>query len=581
MKKIFSFLVSSVALFLLSSCGGDDSGSKGGQMAKGGIAYGGVFKLNEVQDFRNLYPLSVTDVISQRISNQVYEGLVELDQSNLTIKSCLAERWDVNKDATVFTFFIREGVKFHDDPCFPNGRGRDVTAADVKYCFDRICAADPGNKMFWLFKDKVIGANEYYESTLNNTPLEGGVSGIQVIDKNVIEIRLKFPFAGFLNILGHNACWIYPKEAVEEYDMEMRVHCVGTGPFRIKNIKEGEVVFLERNPHYWEIDQFGNQLPYLDGIKVTFNKDKKTEILEFRKMNLDMVYKLPLELVDEVLGDLEEAKKGGNIPFEMQIGPALNLFYYGFQHESKIFNNIHVRKAFNYAIDRESIVTFTLQGEGKPALYGVVPPFKGWDYEKVNGYNFDVEKAKTHMAKAGYPGGRGFPQLTLQINSDGGDINIQTAEVIQKMLEENLNIDIEIEVLPMSQHLELVESGKTNFWRSGWIADYPDPENFLTLFYSAHISQESKERSYLNTFRYKSAAFDSLYETALREIDMSKRFEILRRADQVVMDDAAIMPIFYEENTRLLQMHVKHFPLNAMEYRDFSEVYFIYEEGEE
>ncbi len=577
MRKLVYLLMA--ATVVLSSCGGGKSeDSKNTQIAKGGVKYGGVFKMNETEDFKSLYPLNVTMALENRIAKQVYEGLLKFDQEDLSIIPSLAEKWEANEDATSFTFHLRKGVMFHDNNCFDGGKGREVKAADFKYCFDRICASDPSNQMYWLFKDKVKGANEYYKSVLDKAPLEGGVSGVSVIDDYTLQLDLNYSFAGFLNIVAHNATYVYPKEAVDEYGIEMRVNCVGTGPFRVKKIKESETVILDRNPAYWNVDEHGNQLPYLDGLRFSFNKEKKAELLEFKKGNLDMVFRLPLEMISDVVGELDDAKKGGNRPYIMQVVPALSVYYLGFQHKLEPFNNVDVRKAFNYAIDREAIVTYTLQGEGRPATHGIVPPFKGYDFENVAGYEFDAKKAKEHMAKAGFPNGAGFPEITLQINPGGGDRNVQIAEVAQKMLNENLGINIKIEQLQFAQQLENVETGKAIFWRSGWIADYPDPENFLNLLYGAHVPTELSEKAYINSMRYQSPKFDSLFDIALREVDAVKRFELFRQVDQIAVDEAAIMPIFYDENTRLIQVHVKNFPSNSMEYRDMTEVYFNYDE---
>ena len=577
MKKL---IIPFIALALIYSCGTDTPTEGGLRPVNGGKFAGGVLRMNEVEDFRNLYPLDMTEVTSHRIGNQIYEGLVKLSQKDLSIVPAIAESWTKNDDATVWTFKIRKGVKFQNDECFEGGEGREVSAKDFKWCFDNLCTANPHNQMYAnTFKDRVKGAGEYYQSTKDKKPLEGGVSGVKLIDDYTLEITLLNPMAGFLNILAIPGGYLYPKEALDKYGEDgMRARAVGTGPFTLKTVKEGEAVILERNPNYWAQDADGNQLPYLDALRFSFIKEKKQEILEFKKGNLDMLFRIPTENIQDVLGELDKAKN--NKPFELQVTPAMILFYYGFLHELKPFNDKRVCLAFNYAIDRQKIVDFTLKGEGVPALSGIVPSSpsfeaRGYDFKGLKGYSYDPDKAKKFLADAGYPNGKDFPVLTLQINSGGGDRNVLTAQVIQSMLKENLNVDVKIETLPFTQHLDKIENGQTLLWRSGWVADYPDPETFLTLLYSHHVPATLSERSYLNTTRFKNAKYDSLFTLAMKEVDDTKRFDLYKQADQIAIDEGAMMPIFYDEIYRLVQNHVKDFDVNAMEYRDLTRVYFI------
>lgn len=574
MKKLFSVLIGSA---LLISCGG---GRKGDKLvlreAKGDANYGGIFKINEVEDFKNLFPLSINDITSHHIASSMYQGLLKLDQATLEVVPCLAESFESNEDATRFTFHIRKGVKFHEDECF-GGAAREVKASDFKYCFDRICTASGDNKVYWLFKDKVKGANEYYESTgKGGAPAAGGVSGIKVIDDYTLEIELNYSFSAFPKIIAHSGCWVYPKEAYEKYHDDMRTKTVGTGPFVIKNIRDGQMVLLERNENYWEVDEWGNQLPYLQGVKYTFHKEKKLELMEFRKKNLDMVWKLPVEEVPSVLGSMEEAQRGGNVDFDIQIVDALSIQFYAFLNQGEIFKDKRVRQAFNYAIDREKLIDYTLQGEGTAATYGFVPPFGKYPADQVKGYEFNPDKARQLMREAGFPNGNGFPEVTLQLNS-GGTTNELLAEAIQSMLKENLNVKINLDVMPLNQLIENFESAKADFWRSAWVADYPDPENFLNLFYGRHVPASLEEKSYINFTRYVSPEFDEAYEKALRTTDEKERMELFAKCDQIIIDDAVVMPIYYDNYIRLLQTNVKNFPINAMEYRDLSRVYFAKE----
>ncbi|MCL4856737.1 MAG: ABC transporter substrate-binding protein, partial [Flavobacteriales bacterium] len=233
MKKIIYLMIASSLVFM--GCGGNEGKDNGAnKVAQGGVKYGGVFKINETEDFRSLYPLNVTEVVAHRITNQVYQGLVKLNQEDLTVLPSLAEKWEINEDATSFTFHLRKGVKFHDNQCFPDGKGREFNAKDVKFALDKVCESFPENQMYWMFKDKVKGAAAYYQSTIDKKPLAGGVEGIKVIDDYTVQIDLDYSFAGFLKILSHSACWIYPKEAFDTYGIDMRINCVGTGPFRVK-----------------------------------------------------------------------------------------------------------------------------------------------------------------------------------------------------------------------------------------------------------------------------------------------------------------------------------------------------------
>lgn len=541
----------------------------------GDVYYGGTFKFSEEEYFKSLYPLNITEVTGHRIINQIYEGLVAFNQKDLSVEPCLAESWTVSEDGKVYTFKIREDVTFHDDACFSNGKGRKVTANDFKYCFDRLCYYNPSeNQGFWIFKDIVVGANEYNELTKNNPNADGEVSGVKVIDDYTLEIHLNQPFSIFLSRLALSFAQLYPKEAVDKYGSDLRNHCVGTGPFFIKRVVDNQLVFLEKNPNYWGKDIHGNKLPYLDYIKFSFIKEKKAELNAFAKGELDFIYRLPLEMKEEVV-DIEDRLKPAYQNFQLQYLPSMTIQYYGFLHAGDIFNNKKVRQAFCYAVDREKLVKFTLRGSGYAANYGFVPPgTSSFPYEEVKGYTYNPEKAQQLLAEAGYEKGMGFPKLTLQINSGGGR-NEQVAEAVQRMLQEVLNIEVELLTVPWPQHTEAIESAKINFWRLGWIADYPDAENFLSLFHGKWVPDDIQVKTYINSFRYKNKVFDEYLDKALKAVDESERNQWYVKADQVAIDDAVALPLFYDKDYRLLQPNVKNFPQNGMEYRNLKDVYFV------
>lgn len=574
MKKL-SYLLPLVLLTILSACGGGGSKTRIEKRdAKGGVKYGGVFRYNETEFYKSLYPLGITEVVGHRITNQVYEGLVHFNPKDLTVEPCLAKSWDVDSTATVYTFHLQTGVVFHDDPCFADGKGRVMTANDFVYCFDLLCTPDPKNNGFTFYRDIVKGANDLYTARekKQHDADEAAALGVKALDDSTLQITLVKPFADLLNRLALPFVAVFPKEAVEKYKGDILNHTVGTGPFVIKAVKTDEAVVMARNEKYWGKDEFGNQLPYLDGVKVSFIKEDKTEMLELAKGNLEMKYRLPFSMIDEIL-DENKQLKGDYKKFQLQVTPEYAIQFYGFLVPDKIFADKNVRLAFNYAIDRAKIADYTAKGEGVPAFNGFVPMgIPGYDNSLVKGHGFDVKKAKEYMAKAGYPDGKGFPKITLEINSGGGR-NLDVAEAIKSMLSQNLNIEIDLSQVVWAQHTNNVELGKTNFWRFGWVADYPDPNNFLNLFYGKNVPATMAEAAYTNPSRYKNPAFDALYEKALTTTDAAERNKQYAQLDQMIVDDAPVLLIYYSMNRRLLQPYVRNCPNNGMEYRSFREVW--------
>jgi oligopeptide transport system substrate-binding protein len=581
MKRLL--LTLACAGVLLSSCdttketGSGESSSL--TAAKGGRYYGGVFKVNESDYIKNLFPHNITDAISYRVANQVYEGLMKFNQSDLSLVKGLAEDYSVDPSQTVYTFKIRKGVFFHDNECFPDGKGRELTAEDVKFCFTQLCTQNINNQGFSVFQGILKGADEYYKASEGGKTPNFEVEGIKVIDPYTIEFTLTAPNSIFLYNLARPFTYIFAKEAFEKYGLEMRTKAVGTGPFKIFSIEDDISIILKKNENYWGSDEHGNKLPFLDAIKIKFIKDKKTELLEFKKGNLDMMYRLPTDHIIEILEEVS-SNKGQYSQYDLQRTPEMATHFLSFLNQGKIFNNKDLRKAFSFAIDRKKILEFVLNGEGyAPATHGITPIdiFKNpsYDVAKINGYDLNLDSAKFYLAKAGYPDGKGFPKITLELNSDG-ERNAAVAEEIQKQLKEHLNISIELNIVPFAQLVENMINGKSDFFRGGWIADYPNPENFLWFFYGKTVPSSIEKPSYPNMMRYKSDKFDNLYEAGLKATTQEEAFKHFLEAENVVMQDAPIMVLWYDEGYRLMQSFVKNFPNNAMQYRDFSSVYFEY-----
>jgi oligopeptide transport system substrate-binding protein len=578
MKNIFAAICLVLAMMLAAGCKKKDQAMQGDfKPALGGKVYGGTFTDNAPSDLPTLDPVQVGDVTSHYATNQVYDLLVDFNQATLKLEPELATSWEVSDDGKLYTFHLRTDVYFQDDPCFPNGKGKKFTAADVKYSFERACNPQNQTKGFFVFENKVNGANEYFkameEASKTKAPSKvTEVAGFWAKDDSTFTVMLGKPFSPFVLTMTTAFCYITCKEAVEYYKENFRMHPVGTGAFQFDDFKDAQYLLLKRNPHYWQKDSFGNQLPFLDAWKQVYIKTLSSQFMETKKGNLQNSYRIPQEfrgkLFDEN-GNLTDEAKG----LQYQHVPALSTQFYGLLYTSPMFKDRRVRQAFNYAIDREKICKYVLKGEGIPATGGIVPPSMPDYGTSVKGYTYDVAKAKQLMAEAGYPDGKGFSKVTLQINT-GGTRNVQVAEAMQDMLTKNLGITVELSQVEWATHLYNMEHGKVPFYRLGWIADYPDPETFLNQFYGKLVPKDTAAESYPNTSRYNNPKFDEAYEKALATTNDFARFALYREAEQIAMDDAAMLLILHDEDQRFIGGNVRDFPINAMDRRDFKAVWF-------
>lgn len=579
MKKLLA--VAFLFSILLTSCEttpqeGKNSSSKLTK-AKGDKYYGGVFRLNESEYIKNLFPHSTIDAYSYRVASQIYEGLLKFDQDSLYIINGLAEDYTIDDSKTVYTFKLKDNVFFHDDECFEGGKGRKLTANDVLYSFTLACTQSRVNKSFSLFENIVEGANEYYAATASGQTPSFPVKGFKVIDDLTFEITLIEPNSRFIFNLARPGAFIFPREAFEKYGVDMRIKCVGTGPFKLSSVDEDISIILKKNENYYGIDEFGNKLPFLDAISIQFLKDKKVELLEFRKGNLDMMYRLPTDYIFEVISS--DTEEGGYGQYILDREPEMSTQCLLFFNMGEVFNDVNVRKAFSFAIDRETILNYVLSGEGYlEGFHGITPPtFPDYNIYDIPGFQFNRDSANYYLSKAGYPNGEGFPSVVLDINSEGDRFTSVAVEV-QKHLKENLNVDLEINMQSMSQVVDKAKSGDYHLLRISWIADYPNPENYLWAFYSKNVPSSLDEESYPNLTRYKNPVFDDLYEKGLKAGSTEEAFEYFMQAEKVLMQDAPVLILWYDEAYRLLQPYVKDFPNNPMQYRDFSKVYRIPDE---
>ncbi|MFM8771534.1 MAG: ABC transporter substrate-binding protein [Candidatus Kapaibacterium sp.] len=559
-----------LTLLLIAGAGCTKPGAPEGALreAKGGRFYGGIYRQNETGEIRTLDPAQINDITSSHVSINVYDQLVHFD-ANLNMVPGLAKRWFVSADGLTYTYILRSNAVFHDDPCFPNGKGRAVTAGDVLYSFTRICDVRSQSRNDSYFRDKVAGATEYYRSTQESArtgqpPRVRGVRGFEAPDDTTFIIRMTKPFAPFEYTVTQTSMGIIPREAVEHYGKDFFQHPVGSGPFRFVSWTPDRDLILQRSPSYWDTDEHGNRLPYLDGIRFSFIKDDKLQLLEFAAGNLEESYRIPNEFFADIV-DENKNPKGKWSRYQLLHKTALATQFYGMVTTKGVFRDSRVRRAINHAVDRVRIIRYVLKGQASgPAHHGLVPPsMPDYQSDSVVGYSFNPAHARELLAEAGYPNGAGFPEITLQLNAGGGR-NVSIAEAIQGMLKEHLNISIKLQQVEFAQHLSDIDKGKAPFFRLGWVADYPDPESLLNRYYGKIVPSDFED-SPSNSPRYRNAEFDRLYERAITTTDRAERMRLYRIAEQIAINDAPMLLILNDEDYRFVQPYVKNHPHSSMD----------------
>lgn len=517
------------ALFCMS-CGKNDSESNSKS----------VFRYNQINPITSLDPAFARNQANMWAIQTLFDCLVEVDDS-LRIVPCLAKSWDISADGLHYTFHLRNDVFFHNDACFPNGKGRRMVAADVVYSFNRIIDSttvnSPGS---WIFKGR-IAPKMPFEAPNDTT----------------FVFNLEKPFRPMLGILTMQYCSIVPKEAIDHYQKDFRKNPVGTGPFRFKKWLENQGLFLTKNENFWELDAQGTRLPYLDGVRVYFMPDRKTAYLEMMRGKLDFMSGIESSVVNELLtvdGEMQPKHLG---KLQLIKTPYLNTEYFGFNmdfsnQKTSPLSIRKVRQALNYGFDRSMMLRTLRNSMGKGASSGFTPRGLPSFSDKVVGYDYNPDKARQLLTEAGFKNGVNLPTVKLMTNKDYLDLCTFIARQW-----EDLGVKTSVDVMESATLREMMTKGTSPFFRASWIADYPDAESFYTVFYSKNPSPP-------NYTRFKNADFDQLYETALSENDDTKRYAIYQKMDAILIEEAPVVFLFYDESSRFARANIEGLSRNAM-----------------
>jgi oligopeptide transport system substrate-binding protein len=531
--KPFSIIAAFVSMILVLS----QTGCKDRQHAGKKI-----FRYNELTGIASLDPAFAKNQSVMWPIHQLYNTLVEVDD-NMQLKPSLASRWEFSEDKKTITFHLRNDVFFHDDAAFEAGKGRKLVAADVVYSFNRLIDRATASPGAWIFNNKVDALQPF-----------------TALDDSTFRLSLLQPFQPILGILSTQYCSIIPKEAVDKYGQDFRRHPVGSGPFAFVAWEEGQALIMKKNDHYFEKDSAGNRLPYLDGIKVNFYDSRATEFLEFQQNRLDFINDIDASFKDEMLGKTGNLKKQWEGRLLLNKHPYLNIEYIGILMDtsnklvaSSPMRIKKVRQAINYAIDRKKMMLYLRNSIGTAAESGFIPQgLPSFDAEKVKGYHYDQAKARQLLAEAGFKDGKDLPQIKLLTIPNYANL----ASYIANELKQS-GINVQVEVIQKSLLLEQTSKSQALFFRGSWIADYPDAENFLSVFYSKNPAPP-------NYTRYKNEQFDQLYERSLGEVNDSARYELYRQMDRLIVEDSPVIPLWYDMALHLVHVNISGFYPNSL-----------------
>lgn len=570
-------ILTAASALILASCGGGGQGDNrrnGNMEAKGGRVYGGCVRIAESEPIQSLYPISIVDATSGMVASQVHEGLVKFNAATLKVEPAIAEKWEVDASATKYTFHLRKNCFFQDDECFSGGKGREIKASDFKYSFNLLCTKNADNLNFGsTFKDRVLGANDFFNG-------KGSLEGVKIIDDYTLEITLEHPSPVFIQILAAPTCAVVAKEAVERYGKNLKLGA-GAFIFDVAHSNKDKAV-LKRNDNYYGADSLGNRLPFLDSVLVLFIPTKEQELALFKEGKIDMITSLPSQSIKEMVETQIKDFQAKPPKYLLDNSAEMISQYYTFNVSRPPFDNPDVRRAFNLAVNRKKIVEEILNNQAfGPGINGICPPTflrDGYDISKIQGYDYNPEVARKLLAKAGYPNGRAFPPVKIILNSGGAKHSNIVVE-IQKELLENLNVNVDFDVVPMSQKLEQSQMGQMDIVRDAWIADYPSPESFLSIFYGANVPTDPNQKSYPNTARYKNPQYDKYFVMGRDSKSKDSSMVYFMKAEQILMNDAPIMVLWYDGNYRLTQYGIRNAYNNAMRYRNFADVYISKDAG--
>ena len=522
-------------LTLLTSCGLDqETNVETGDREQ-------ILHFGNADEPQELDPHVTTGIPEFQIQHALFEGLVAKHPKTLAIEPGVAESWTISADLMTYTFNLRKNARWSN--------GDIITAGDFVYSWQRALMPALGNLYAYMFY-YVKNAEDFFKGKISDF----GQVGVKAVDDFTLVVELNTPTPFFLQLLDHHSYFPVHRGTIEKFGaMDERGtrwtrpgNFVGNGPFVLKDWKLNRVLTVEKSPTYWDTGRVR-----LQAIQYYPIQNRSTEERMFRAGQLHITEDIPNDKIANYQRDN---------PAVTVITPWLGTYFFRFNTTIKPLDDVRVRRALALSINREQIVNSVAKGGEIPAYTFTPPDTNG--YTSKESINYDIEQARQLLVEAGYPGGKDFPELELIFNTD--EKHRQIATVVQEMWKQALNIHISLSNLDWKVYLDKESNLDYQISRAGWIGDYLDPINFLDLF----VTNGGNNRT-----GWSNPLYDQYLQQAMLTADQEARFAILQQAEQLLMQEVPILPIYTYTRRRLIAESVHGWEENILDQHPYKYIY--------
>jgi oligopeptide transport system substrate-binding protein len=492
---------------------------------------GGTLNLYGIDPY-TLDPAVSSEMTSHEYIMQIFGGLVRLGDKLEPVPD-IAQSWQVSNGGKTYTFYLRQDVRFQD--------GRQVKAGDFKYSWERACAPETGSQTAATYLGDIVGVKEVLSGQTKE------ISGVRVVDDYTLEVTIDAPKSYFLYKLTYPTTFVVDRANVESGGDEWWRSPNGTGPFKLKQWDEGTQLVLERNElYYGDLAKLGSVVFHLwSGVPMNMYETGEIDVTD---VSIDYIEKA----TDEA----------GPFYQDLSVTPELSFYYIGFNTTKPPFDDVNIRRAFSLAIDKDKLVSLVFKGMVQRAD-GILPPGMPGYNEGLSGLGFDVAEAKALIASSSYGDVYHLPPITITTIGWGGLIS-SDLEAIVYQWRENLGVEVTVRQLEPDRFFYYLKEEKDEMFYTGWMADYPHPQDFLDVLFHTGVDNNYGE--------YSNPEVDTILDEAGVEQDSELSLTLYQQAEQKLVDDAACLPLWFGQNYILVKPYIVGYNLNPLGFAMLNEV---------